>query len=31
MLRRLYLASRFYFELRYPWRVAWHKAGYRAL
>ncbi len=26
MLRRLYLASRYYFRLNYSWRLAWQKA-----
>jgi hypothetical protein len=27
MLRRLYLAWRFYSGLSYSWRLAWHKAA----
>ena len=26
MLRRLYLAWRYYFRLNYSWRLAWQKA-----
>lgn len=27
-LERMRRALRFYFRLRYSWRMAWHKAGY---
>ncbi len=27
MLGRLYLAWRYYVQLDYPWRLAWHKAA----
>lgn len=29
MSRRLYLAWRLHVGLKYPWRLAWHKAAYQ--
>ena len=28
MFRRLSLAFRYHFQLKYPWYLAWHKAAY---